>query len=71
MSEKQQTLGAFGSTKTLIHQDEKVNTDIPNTVNLNYTEDKCDNCGKRFKNNQGYGLHKLISKKNKHCKQFS
>ena len=36
---------------------------IQNTVSSNYTQVKCDNCGKRFKNNLGYGLHKLTSKK--------
>lgn len=37
--------------------------DAPNTVNFSYTKVKCSNCGKGFKTNLGYGLHKLNCRK--------
>ena len=33
-------------------------------VNSSYTKLKCDNCGKGFEYNQGYGLQKLAYRKN-------
>ena len=36
-----------------------MNIDTPNTVNSSYTKVNCGDCEKGFKNNQGYGLHKL------------
>ena len=42
MSEKQQKLGAFGITETVIHRGKNLDTDILNTVNSSYTKVKCN-----------------------------
>ena len=56
MSEKQQKLGAFGITETVIHQGKNLDTDILNTVNSSYIKVKCNDYGKGIKNNHNADL---------------
>ena len=52
-------MAAFGFTKAIKHKNEFVPVNIPTelkeiTITVEYS-----NCKKRFKNNQGLGVHKL------------
>ena len=57
---RQRALGAFGLTKAVIHRGKRTAVSIPAAVELvSKFAVGCGNCGKRFKNNQGLGFHKL------------
>ena len=64
MSGKQQTLGAL--PKLVFIEAIKGTLIFQIQQNSSYAKVNCDNCEKGFKNNQGYGLHKLTCRK-KHC----
>ena len=65
MSKRQKTVAAFGFTKAIKHRNELVPVNIPTEVNNITCTVDCSNCKKRFKNNQGLGVHKLPCTKTK------
>ena len=55
---KQRTLGAFGFTKSVSHQGEKVHIKLPDFSDPEAAKSiSCAHCPEKFKNNQGYAVH--------------
>ena len=55
---KQRTLGAFGFTKSVSHQGEKVQLKLPDFSGPEAAKSiSCAHCPQKFKNNQGYAVH--------------
>ena len=57
MSKKQQTLAAFGFTKTFLHQGREMKVDLPTEVTLSSANMKCPICEQKFINQQGLSEH--------------
>ena len=57
MLKKQQTLAAFGFTKTVLYRESEIKVDLPTEVTLSSANLKCLKCEKKFINQQGLSVH--------------